>query len=144
MFSLYSIIIALFIISGLIMTLWGWSAQKQSRRRLDWPKVAGEIIRCDLQADDDPMLPCIEYRYQIEDRQYRARFHFPSATSPSEELSKSYVARYPLGAAVEVFYQADNPQHSTLEPQSQGDWLLLAIGIVTTVLGLVFLFSPLL
>jgi len=142
--SLYSIIIVVFIISGVALMLWGWKSLQASRRRMAWPTAQGEIVVSDLQSSDDPLLPGIEYRFQVAGQAYQARFQFPAATSPSEELSKSYVARYPLGASVAVYYQADQPQRSTLEPKSQGDWLLLAIGIVTTVMGFVFLFSPLL
>jgi len=141
-YSGYSVIIFLFIVSGVVLTLWGWSSMKRSRLRLAWPTVIGEVSRSDLQSPDDPLLPLIEYRYQVDGRDYQSRLQFPGATSPSEELSKSYVARYPVGQSVTVYYQPQQAEQSTLEPKSQGDWLLLAIGVVTIILGVIFLSTP--
>lgn len=141
--STYSIIIVLFIASGVVLTLWGWKSLRQSRQRLAWPTVAGRVSRSDVKSPDDPMLPLIEYHYQVEGKGYQAQVAFPGGTTPSEELSKSYVARFPLDQSVTVYYQPQHPEQSTLEPQAQGDWLLLAIGVVTIVLGFAFLFNPL-
>jgi len=143
LFSAYSIIIVLFIASGALLSVWGWSSMRRTRQRLAWPTVTGCVSRSDLQSPDDPLLPLIEYRYQVDGKDYQAQVQFPSATSPSEELSKSYVARYPMNQAVKVYYQAQQPEQSTLEPRPQGDWLILAIGVVTMVLGVIFLISPL-
>lgn len=141
--SLYAIIIGLFIVFGLLVTVWGLRVLKKSRLRLQWPTVRGEIVTSELQSEDDPLLPLIEYRFHLSGQDIQSRLDFPAATSPSEELSQLYVARYPRGAAVMVYYQTDNPRNSTLEPTTQGDWLILAIGIVTTVFGIIFFIAPL-
>jgi len=117
---------------------------KKSRLRLAWPTTTGCVVVSEVQSPDDDMLPLIEYRYQVDETEYQSRLQFPAATSPSEELSKSYVARYPVASDVTVYFQPGQPQQSTLEPKSQGDWLLLVIGIVTTLMGVLFLLTPIL
>lgn len=140
MFNAYAVILVLFIVAGLATAIWGALVILRARRTLAWPEVIGVIEQSDLTAADDDLLPDIRYAYRVNDQAYRATLQFPGGTSPSRELTEQYVARYPVGRSVEVYYDPADPQHSTLEPgPAQGDWLICFIGASMVLLGIIFL-----
>ena len=144
MFNAYVVILGLFVVTGALVSLWGGWIMVQGRRSLSWPQVEGVIVKTEQSSEQDELLPHIEYRYELEQKQYQCRLNFAADISPSPEFSASYVQRYPEGATVAVFYNPLSPEQSTLEPgPGKGDWLVLMIGVVTFFSGLVFLFMEL-
>lgn len=136
----YQIILAIFTLAGFIVSIWGLTVITKSRQIRAWPVAQGVITRTELRSIDDPMLPLIEYRYKVEQSDYAGRLIFPKSVSPSDELSKMYVERYPENTQVNVYYNPENPSDSTLETSGSGDWLILVIGLLMFGFGLFFLF----
>ncbi len=137
MFNTYAIIIALFIVSGLIATGWGWMLIARARRKMDWPAVTGRIEVSEASSAEDDLLPHIEYSYSVAGVAYRRRLDFPGGTSPTPEFAASYVEKYPAGAEVQVYYDPRQPAHATLERGVQGgDWLVFVFGVATVLMGL--------
>jgi hypothetical protein len=128
--NLYSLILVVTAIGGLGISLWGWRIMQTSRRVAQWPTVTGQIALSELNGSDNDLLPDIRYRYQVDGQSYDSRFEFPSGTHPLPEFNRRYVEKYPRGAEVTVYYNPQQPADSTLEPGAQGDWMILALGIL--------------
>ncbi|WP_455203734.1 DUF3592 domain-containing protein [Kaarinaea lacus] len=141
MLNPYSIIVALFVITGLLVTAWGVIIIIKARETQQWPNVAGVIVESNFDVGNIDLLPHIAYSYIVEGQSYHRRMEFSADISPTQEFATSYVEKYPLGTEVQVYYHPDNPQRATLEPGlGKGDWLVVAIGLSTLLFGILFLF----
>ena len=141
MLNPYSIIVALFVITGLLVTTWGIIIIVKARKTQQWPNVTGVIVESNFDTDNSDLLPQIAYSYIVGGQSYRRSMEFSADISPTQEFSTSYVEKYPLGTKVQVYYHPDNPQRATLEPGlGKGDWLVVAIGLITLLFGILFLF----
>lgn len=146
MFNPYSIILGLFVVTGLLTTAWGLRIISLARKTLQWPTVKGVIDESRVSSDASEMndlLPHIKFSYLVDQKEYQQLLKFSGDITPSEEFSKSYVEKYPVGSSVQVYYDPDHPEIATLEPgPAQGDWLVLAIGLCVLVFGIVlFIFA---
>lgn len=137
--NLYPIILGLVAVGGIGVSLWGWQTLQRARKVQAWPTVTGLIEACEPTSEVNDLLPDIIFSYRVNDRDYRRSFEFPEGTHPLPEFTRSYMERYPVGKKVEIYYDPENPQNATLEPGSQGDWMILALGIMMTVGGVVAL-----
>ena len=136
----YLIIIGAVIVSGLGVSLWGWRSLRRSRARLRWPTVEGVIEACEPSAKDNDLLPDIVFSYRVAGHDYRRSFTFPEGTHPLPEFTRMYMQRYPVGKRVQVYYEPQRPENATLEPASQGEWMILALGLAMLVGGIAALF----
>ena len=98
---------------------------RQARR---WPSTAGTVIASGVQARQkkpgDPGYnfgdaevsnePRVEYQYRVGKRKYRGRRITIGEKTSGFEL-EAILARYPVGAAVTVYYDPANPQTAVLE-----------------------------
>ncbi len=135
----YVIILALVTLGGIAITLWGWQILRNSQKVKNWPSVEGVIETSESSSEHDDLLPHIVYCYEVADQTLRSNFEFPSGTQPLPEFAQAYVKKYPIGAKVSVFYNPQQASQSTLEPGAQGDWMILALGILMTVGGTIAL-----
>ncbi len=134
------IILSMFIIAGLMTTVWGWRIVARGRVTQRWPRVDGVISRADPNSETDNLLPHIEFSYVVAGSTYQHTIDFSGDAPPSPELNASYLRKYPIGAKVHVSYNPTHPQHVTLEPGvGKGDWAVLAFGILISVFGVLFL-----
>ncbi len=135
----YFIILALVTLGGIVITLWGWQILRNSQKLRNWPSVEGIIEESEPSSAHDDLLPHIVYCYEVDGQTLRSHFEFPSGTQPLPEFAQAYVKKYPIGAKVPVFYNPQQTSQSTLEPGAQGDWMILALGILMTVGGAIAL-----
>gem|GEM_PF-2162197 len=107
----------------------------------DWPTTTGVITESLVETLTDlegeiTYAPGVAYSYEAEGMifPYNRLNYQPSADrSQAEEV----VARYPLGAAVTVYYDPADPGQSTLEPGWAGStWVLIVVGAGVAVTGL--------
>ena len=133
--NLYSIILAAVALGGIGISIWGWSILQTSRKRKQWPTTKGIIDTSNPTSPENDLLPEIIFSYTVNEKTYQRRFEFPEGTHPLPEFAKAYNTKYPVGAAVEVFYKPDQPEMATLEPDTQGDWMILALGIAMAIGG---------
>jgi hypothetical protein len=139
MLNPYTIIISLFIIAGLLTTMWGLWIIVQGRKTLQWPSVEGVIQESDIASDKDDLLPHILFRYSVGQANYEQTMQFPGDITPTQEFATSYVQKYPAGSRIPVYYDPENPEIATLEPgPGKGDWLVFAMGLGTLLFGIVF------
>ena len=107
MINPYIIILSLFLIAGLIATVWGWRIIVQGRKTLCWPSIDG-IIEASLKSSPvsntesnhesfpvDPdqeelsqydLIPYIEYSYTVNGKSYKQHIDFPGDISPTKEF----------------------------------------------------------
>jgi len=133
--NLYPLILISVALGGIGISVWGWRILQASKRVAQWPTVPGRIEVSALGSSHNDLLPDIHYSYEVAGQHYQRRFEFPSGTHPLPEFSRSYVEKYPVGASVTVYYNPQQADDSTLEPGAQGDWMILALGILLTLGG---------
>jgi hypothetical protein len=100
-----------------------------------WPRTTGKIEVFNPSSKENDLLPEIVFSYQVNEKAYRRQFEFPEGTHPLPEFVTFYKNKYPVGSAVEVFYNPEQPEIATLEPGTQGDWMILAMGIAMMIGG---------
>ena len=137
--NLYSVILAVVTLGGIGLSIWGWLILQRSRTMENWPRVTGKIEEFNDRSKDNDLLPEIIFSYQVNGEDYRRAFEFPKGTHPLPEFVTFYKNKYPVGAAVEIFYDPLQPATATLEPSTQGDWMILAMGVALVIGGAVSL-----
>jgi hypothetical protein len=139
----YLIIIVVVTVSGIGISIWGWRVLKTSQRAKQWPVADGVIEESETSSALNDLLPHILYRYEVAGENYRRTFEFPEGTHPMPEFNQAYLRKYPVGAAVKVHYDPQQPERSTLEPGTRGDWMILALGLLMAVGGVASLLAGL-
>lgn len=137
--NLYSLILAAVTLGGVGISIWGWLILQKSRKVEQWPQVKGQIEASNPTSKENDLLPEIIFSYQVNEKTYRRQFQFPEGTHPLPEFSKAYNEKYPAGKIVDVFYNPEKPEIATLEPSTQGDWMILAMGVAMTIGGILSL-----
>jgi len=137
--NLYPVILVVVILGGIGLCIWGWSILQKSRKMEQWPRATGKIETFNDSSKENDLLPEIIFSYQVNGKDYRHQFEFPEGTHPLPEFVTHYKNKYPVGAAVEIFYNPQQPEIATLEPSTQGDWMILAMGVAFVVGGTVSL-----
>ena len=132
----YLIILLAVTLGGIGISAWGWRIRLRSQQVSQWPIVEGRIEESTPGAEQNDLLPHILYSYEVGGRPYRKVFEFPSGTHPLPEFTQAYLEKYPVGTIVSVYHNPAQPQDSTLEPATQGDWMILGLGILMTLGGL--------
>lgn len=137
MLNPYSIILGLFVLSGLLTSLWGAHIIVRARRTLQWPSVEGRIEESLVRNSHNDLFPHIRYRYRVNNSTFEKELTFPGDVTPSEEFAQYYVDKFPAGTSIKVYYDPEKPDSSTLEPGlAQGDWLVFAIGLGMLIIGI--------
>lgn len=133
----YLMIIGLFIVSGLAITAWGVHIMLAARKTQQWPAVEGKIERSVEGSETEDLLPDIEFSYPVDGETFHRSLEFPAGTMPTPEFNSSYLKKYPPGSKVQVYYDPSKPAQATLEPgMASGDWMVLAAGLITAIIGL--------
>lgn len=141
MFNPYSIILGLFVFSGVLVTLWGLRVMVLARKTLKWPYVGGKIEESRINFGAGDLMPHIVFSYSVGEQSYQQQMKFSVDVAPSQEFAKSYVDKFPVGFLVQVFYDPENPEVATIEPgPAEGDWLILAIGLAMLIVGILMFF----
>lgn len=139
--SYYAFIIGGFIVAGAVITACGWRAFQRGKQTGHWPAVSGEISETRLASEENDLLPDIRYSYTIDAQRYEGRLEFPPGTVPMPGFAQEQLNKYPLGSEVTVYYNPLQPGQATLEPGRAGDdWLILAVGIGFTAIGVLAMF----
>ena len=137
----YALIIGGFIITGLAITAFGWHGFQKGKARKQWPSTPGEISSTALASAENDLLPDIRFSYTVEDKRHESKIEFPPGTMPMPGFATTHVEKYPVGSEVTVYYNPQRPEQATLEPgRANDDWLILAMGIGCTIIGLLAMF----
>lgn len=133
--NLYSIILTAVTLGGIGLSIWGWSILQKSRKMEQWPRTTGKIEVFNDSSQENDLLPEIIFSYQVNGKAYRRTFEFPEGTHPLPEFVAFYKTKYPVNKEVEIFYNPEQHDIATLEPSTQGDWMILAMGIAFIIGG---------
>lgn len=106
-----------------------------------WPSVTGKVLEAyvtrhtetDSEGESvEAYAPRVVYEYLVNGVAYRSdRLAIgPVATSRNDRKVEQEVARYPVGEAVRVFYNPQNPAEAVLQTHLQGGNALLILGII--------------
>ena len=103
--------------------------RSETRSASNWDKVDGVIIASDVDEplsdmsdDDDDATPVIRYRYRVNGRDLEGdRVRAGGVPMTTRMLAMQQVARYPLGAHVDVYVNPKNPKRALLEPRAQNN-----------------------
>ena len=136
----YILILAFFTLAGLAMAASGWRNMTVARKFLQCPTTEGVIVTSTPTSAHDDLLPHIDFSYEVAGRRYTRALEFRSGVNPSQDLARSYVAKFPVGSMVSVHYDPAQPERATIEHKSRHDvWLIFAIGLGAALFGLVAL-----
>jgi Protein of unknown function (DUF3592) len=113
-----------------------------------WSMTAGEVIASALDmsrshtTDDEPDCAAnIRYRYRVADKDYEsASLNLGVSRMMPRGAAAAYVARYPVGAHVDVTYDPTAPENAALEPGNAQDLtaqivFLVVFAAIASVLG---------
>jgi hypothetical protein len=124
---------------GLLVSLFALAYVRIMRQAAGWPVTPGRIIASGVESyidwhrdnsDRGPprryYKPSVVYRYEVNGHEYKgdriATGLKISATIPA--LADRAARRYPVGTAVDVHYNPQDPGESVLEPHTRASYLL--------------------
>lgn len=119
--------ICLFMVANQIYAL--WKMRNQVAAGKFWSRTSGKIITSTLSQPDVPRkgdetdtTVDIHYQYQVGGKSFEGkRIKFRGQGGMAQFAAEQLVAKYPVGAAVEVYYDPKAPTHSALEPRNKGN-----------------------
>ena len=119
---------------------WIWKiAASQS-----WPAVKGTILeswvaRDQKKGDEEygpSFSPKIRYHFFVGSMEYAGhRIHLYEKSMPRQSHAHDWIASYPRGAQVTVYYNPQNPSDCVLERKSGVVWWIVVLGAICILVG---------
>lgn len=141
--------LALFLIVGVLITIWGWRTLQNARVSESWPTVSGEVTRSAIREEYDEdgtvYYADVVYEYVAADKRYsNDRVSFGEYGSSNRRHAIEIVERYPSGRIVTVAYDPDDPGTAVLEPGvTWSSYLILGIGLLFSIIPAVLILASL-
>ena len=124
------IVLATTVVPALLLLVWGVRFIRRARASLDWPVVAGTITESRVLRQGNTRSPRVSYGYVAAARPqvgYRL-WVGPRSISASDPWADRVAARYPVGAAVQVAVDPNDPAYAVLEAGPRAiHWLPVAV-----------------
>jgi hypothetical protein len=121
-----------------------WYARR-SRAQIEaskgWPTVQGTIASSSCQrrlTDANVYVAVVNFTYQVSGRDYQGnRLSFGGKVDGNEDEMNKFVAEYPAGKIIPVYYDPQNPAVALLRPDMTGGaTVMLWVGLVVTALAI--------
>lgn len=128
---------------GAILFGLGFRQYQNARVSKSWPIVPGVVVVSELyeyDSDDTTVYDAdVRYQYTVNDFSYTGdKVMFGGVGSSNPTSAIEIVNRYPVGQAVEVYYDPADPGTAVLEKGvHESVWLPIGIGAGVTLLSLV-------
>jgi hypothetical protein len=114
----------------------------------NWPTASGTVTGSGLDKQTDSeggptYAAVVRYTYAVGGKEYRGdRLGWGGRNYTTHEKATAVAARYPVGQAVQVYYDPQRPETALLEPAFKGgmSWVLW-LAVTCAVLAIVFLGS---
>ncbi len=113
----------LFIVfGGIVFFMWGLPPLEYSNTSKNWPSVPGEVIKSEVETyrrdGNTHYLPDIVYTYAVDGKTYTSSKITVGDPPLDSNISpaKRAQAEYPVGKAVDVYYDPEVPSSSALKP----------------------------
>jgi hypothetical protein len=137
---------AILLIGALVLLVKGFRHMVLARQSRKWPRAQGRVVAVECShgpnfdggptfrsagdlrtlaalsdggASAEPVfIPRVRYRYRVDGRDLEGASMFIGGESigHSPQVAAQYLSPYKVGAPVAVFYQADRPERSVLQP----------------------------
>jgi len=138
----------IFAIIGAGIAVYGIGEVRKAKATMNWPSTQARIIRSEIvrhPASDigkpDTYGPEIGYEYVIDGRKLTGNNIAFGVTGASSDhgFAEEYVAKFPAGKGVNVFFDPTNPQDSVLERGASGKtYFPLGLGLIFVIMGCFF------
>ena len=134
---------------GLVITLIGFYYLFKSKESKSWDSTEGEILTSDVikefnnnsEGNNLMYKPEICYSFSVNGQQFisnKIRIMFNFSTNWSTRAYR-LVKKYPINSKVTVFYDANNPEDSVLEPGIKFEIIvMIIIGFLITLISFYF------
>ena len=131
---------------GLGVFLLGVFKVRKLRASQSWAIAMGTMVESSVQesfnrgSDDLPdswsYTPLIRYQFQAQGQTIIGdRLGFDGKSYSKKPDAQAVVARYPLGAQVNVFFDPAKPADSVLQRASGSAWVFVAVGLAAVLLA---------
>ena len=123
---------------ALALLAFGAPLLRRARRSAAWPRTPGTILEARVVRQGNASSPRLTYRYRLgaEGRVGHRLWVGPSSVAVTGDWADGVVARYPVGATVQVAVDPDDPAYAVLEPGPRAlHWLLLVVAAAMLVVG---------
>ncbi len=114
----------------------------RAQRQIDWPRVAGHVLRSEVKWNGELYAPEVTYEYSYNDAKYTSsKIQSGLLTynwrGPAERLCK----RYRADAAIQVLVNPADPTDAVLEPVGGAGFVALAyvIAAIFVIVALAFI-----
>lgn len=105
-----------------------------------WPSVTGRIVAARLAREPNERTPlwkvAVTYRYHVGGNSYNSAKVGIGTVYTDKQQAAEFLAQFPEGHEITVYYNPQNPASSILAPDDPGVGRGLLIGILT--LGVIF------
>lgn len=138
----------LFTLLGAYITYSGIHDFSLALRSSSWPKTTGVVEQSNVSTSRSTKstthTPVVHYRYQVGETTYTSsRIGFYDYGSNHIDVANACCSRYPTGASIVVYYSAESPDVSVLEPGfAMGLMTLPFLGCVFVGVGLLAIVLP--
>ena len=124
-----------------------WRMKRKLKESRRWPSAVGRIVRSEVVRTTTEQIkgrtgsiyvPWIEYEYTVDLRPLRgSTVNLGSELNTSSRYRAEFRCRkYPVGAAVEVFYDPIKPQDACLARTCEGLWFIIPVSTIFLLVGL--------
>jgi hypothetical protein len=145
-----------FAVIAVFLALRARSSQQQVKAARAWPTTTGRVLSAEVVAHrsrtgrsgySTSYYPAVAYEYVVNGQRY-----MNNVVNPGQAVGiglrgvvEKKVARYPVGNAVQVYYNPQNPGESVLETSASGAnrvlWFVVALIVVMLICTLTFIFG---
>ena len=124
-------LVAMPFVMGILFLVFGIRNHLLGKESETWPTVKGKLAwETSTQAKKNKSV-YVSYEYQVNGISYEnSRVNFRDDNASKEKIRD----QYKVGDALEVHYQANNPEQSVLEPGAS------SMGLITKIFGSLFCF----
>jgi len=133
---------------GLVLIIWISVTKGRGYGTPNWPTATGHVlsstaVELERETSDglvSTFIPIIRYEYDVAGTPHTsARLNFLSdehRTFIDRRAAEQVVAKYPVGASVDVFYNPANPKQAALDvPKPAAHNAVLAYGVTNLIAG---------
>ena len=113
---------------GLAFVALGWRARQLGLQCGRWPHTRGHVIESRVDESNlETASPKVRYRYTVGHQEFIGWRVSYSGYGVSRQKMQAYIAAYPPGRTVEVYYDPARPERAVLDNRPSRDWLLWVI-----------------
>ena len=126
-------IIGIVFLAGAVIAAFGcWMSYNQMQASTSWEKAPGKISVSQMQVTTVGLKrkykANVEFDFTAGDQQYHgSRIRFADTTGSAEASQQAELDRYPIGKAVDVYFNASDPRQCVLEPGGGARGFLLVL-----------------